>query len=285
MKLTRKYKILIITGLSGAGRSTALKIFEDMGYEAIDNLPTALISNILDTNIKKKIAVGIDIRSRGFNAKKLSNLISKKRKKIDISVIFFDCDNINLINRFKENRRTHPLKLDLPMEDMIDRERTWLEPLKKMNDVYIDTSGFSVNILRKQLEGIFNVEFRNKIHVRVISFGYKYGLPREADLVFDMRFIRNPFYIKKLSKLTGEDDEVKSFIKKQTNFNFFFETISPFFDKIISGYKEEGKNYITIAFGCTGGVHRSVVSAINFYATLKENNKLEVHLDHRDLNK
>ena len=285
MKLTRKYKILIITGLSGAGRSTALKIFEDMGYEAIDNLPTALISNILDTNIKKKIAVGIDIRSRGFNAKKLSNLILQKRKKIDISVIFFDCDSVNLINRFKENRRAHPLKLDLPIEDMIDRERTWLEPLKKINDVYMDTSGFTVNILRKHLEGIFNIDLRNKIHVRIISFGYKYGLPREADLVFDMRFIRNPFYIKKLSKLTGEDDEVKSFIKKQTNFNFFFETISPFFDKIISGYKDEGKNYLTIAFGCTGGVHRSVVSAINFYAILKENNKLEVHLDHRDLNK
>ena len=285
MKLTRKYKILIVTGLSGAGRSTALKIFEDMGYEAIDNLPTALIANILDTNISKKIAVGIDIRSRGFNAKKLSNLISKKKKKINISIIFFDYDKINLIKRFKENRRAHPLKLDLPIEDMIDRERIWLEPIKKINDVYVDTSGFTVNILRKQLEGIFNIDFRNKIHVRIISFGYKYGLPREADLVFDMRFIRNPFYIKKLSKLTGEDTEVKNFIKKQTNFNFFFETISPFFDKIITGYKEEGKNYLTVAFGCTGGVHRSVVSAMNFYAILKENNKLEVHLDHRDLNK
>ena len=285
MKLTKKYKILIITGLSGAGRTTALKILEDIGYEAIDNLPTALISNILDTNIKKRIAVGIDVRSRGFNAKKLASLIFTKKKKIDISVIFFDCDNVNLINRFKENRRAHPLKLDLPMEDMIDRERSWLEPLKKINDVYIDTSGFSVNVLRKQLEGIFNIESSLKINIRVISFGYKYGLPREADLVFDMRFIKNPFYNKKLSNLTGEDVEVENFVKKQLNFNFFFETIIPFFGRIINGYKEEGKNYLTVAFGCTGGVHRSVVSAINFYSILRKNDNLEVYLDHRDLNK
>jgi len=280
-----KKKIILITGLSGAGRSTALKILEDIGYEAIDNLPTSLIINILESNIKKNIAVGIDIRSRGFNAKKIADLITKKKKELDVSIIFFDCDNLNLINRFKENRRSHPLKLDLPMDDIIDRERLWLEPLKKVNDVYIDTSGFSVNLLKKQLSRFFNKDSKTKLSIRIISFGYKYGLPREADIVFDMRFIKNPFYIKELSKLNGENKKVIDFINKQKNFNFFFETIEKFFDKILKGFKEEGKNFITIAFGCTGGVHRSVVSAIYFYSTLKKDNKFEMYLDHRDIKK
>ena len=280
-----KNKVIIITGLSGAGRSTALKILEDIGYEAIDNLPTSLIVNILDSNIKKNIAVGIDIRSRGFNAKKIADLITLKKKELDVSIVFFDCDNLNLINRFKENRRSHPLKLDLPMDDIIDRERSWLEPLKKVNDIHIDTSGFSVNQLKKQLDGLFSKDSKTKLSIRIISFGYKYGLPREADIVFDMRFIKNPFYIKELSKLNGENKKVIDFINKQKNFNFFFETIEKFFDKILIGFEEEGKKYITVAFGCTGGVHRSVVSATHLYSILKKNNKLEMYLDHRDIKK
>ena len=278
-----KNKVIIITGLSGAGRSTALKILEDIGYEAIDNLPTSLILNILDSDIKKNIAVGIDIRSRGFNAKKIADLITLKKKELDVSIVFFECDNLNLINRFKENRRSHPLKLDLPMDDIIDRERLWLEPLKKVNDIYIDTSGFSVNQLKKQLDGLFSKDSKIKLNIRIISFGYKYGLPREADIVFDMRFIKNPFYIKELSKLNGENKRVVDFINKQKNFNFFFETIEKFFDKILKGFEEEGKNYITVAFGCTGGVHRSVVSAIHLYSLLKKYNKFEMYLDHRDI--
>ena len=278
-----KNKVIIITGLSGAGRSTALKILEDIGYEAIDNLPTSLILNILDSDIKKNIAVGIDIRSRGFNAKKIADLITLKKKELDVSIVFFECDNLNLINRFKENRRSHPLKLDLPMDDIIDRERLWLEPLKKVNDIHIDTSGFSVNQLKKQLDGLFSKDSKIKLNIRIISFGYKYGLPREADIVFDMRFIKNPFYIKELSKLNGENKRVVDFINKQKNFNFFFETIEKFFDKILKGFEEEGKNYITVAFGCTGGVHRSVVSAIHLYSLLKKYNKFEMYLDHRDI--
>ena len=208
-----------------------------------------------------------------------------KKKELDVSIVFFDCDNLNLINRFKENRRSHPLKLDLPMDDIIDRERLWLEPLKKVNDIYIDTSGFSVNLLKKQLSGFFNKDSKTKQSIRIISFGYKYGLPREADIVFDMRFIKNPFYIKELSKLNGENKKVIDFINKQKNFNFFFGTIQKFFDKILIGFKEEGKNYITIAFGCTGGVHRSVVSALQLYSILKKNNKFEMYLDHRDIKK
>jgi UPF0042 nucleotide-binding protein len=171
------------------------------------------------------------------------------------------------------------------MDDIIDRERLWLEPLKKINDIYIDTSGFSVNLLKKQLNGFFNKDSKTRLSIRIISFGYKYGLPREADIVFDMRFIKNPFYIKELSKLNGENKKVIDFINKQKKFNFFFETIQKFFDKILIGFKEEGKNYITIAFGCTGGVHRSVVSALQLYSILKKNKKFEMYLDHRDIKK
>ena len=222
MKSMKQNKVILITGLSGAGRTSALKILEDIGYEAIDNLPTSLIVNILDLNIKKKIAVGIDVSSRGFNAKKIAELVLERKKTNDISIVFFDCDNLNLINRFKENRRTHPLKLDLPMDDIIDRERLWLEPLKKVNDIFIDTSNFSINLLKKQLESYFNNNCELKSIVRIISFGYKYGLPREADMVFDMRFIKNPFYQKNLSQLTGEDDKVKKFVIDQKSFQFFF---------------------------------------------------------------
>ncbi len=281
----KQNKVILITGLSGAGRTSALKILEDIGYEAIDNLPTSLIVNILDLNIKKKIAVGIDVRSRGFNAKKIAELVLERKKTNDISIVFFDCDNLNLINRFKENRRTHPLKLDLPMDDIIDRERLWLEPLKKVNDIFIDTSNFSINLLKKQLESYFNNNCELKSIVRIISFGYKYGLPREADMVFDMRFIKNPFYQKNLSQLTGEDDKVKKFVIDQKSFQFFFKNFEKTLIEIFLGFKEEGKNFITIAFGCTGGVHRSVVSAIHLYSVLQKNKKFEINLDHRDLNK
>ena len=145
MKLEKQYKVFIVTGLSGAGRSSALKIFEDMGFEAIDNLPTYLLSNIINTKIKRNLAVGIDVRTRDFDPKKVAKDISKKKKKLTLSVIFFDCDNTTLLNRFKESRRVHPLKLDLPIVEKIEAERNWLKPLLKINDYYIDTSRFTLN--------------------------------------------------------------------------------------------------------------------------------------------
>ncbi|MEE2694818.1 MAG: RNase adapter RapZ [Pseudomonadota bacterium] len=281
----RKNKILIVTGLSGAGRSTALKILEDMGFEAIDNLPTYLLEEVINSKIKKNLAVGVDIRTRDFDAKKIAKQILEKKKKKDISLLFFDCDNTNLLNRFKENRRVHPLKLDLPMTDIIDKERIWLKPLINITDFYIDTSGLNVNILKNQMHALFNRISNLKTSVRIISFGYKYGLPREADLVFDMRFLKNPFYEKRLANLNGKNPKVIDFVKKQEYFNFFFDKITVFFNRILGGYKEEGKDYITVAFGCTGGVHRSVVSSECFYSFLKKNKELKVYVDHRDLKK
>ena len=286
MKLQNlKNKILIVTGLSGAGRTTALKIFEDIGFEAVDNLPFFLLNSIVESKVKKNLAIGVDIRSREFNAKKLSNLIIEKKKKLEISIIFFDCETNILINRFKETRREHPLKLDLPISDTINRERVWLEPLKKISDFHIDTTGLTPLLLRKQISGYFNIDSKTKINVRILSFGFKYGIPREADFVFDMRFIENPFYVRSLKKLSGKDVKVKNFVENQKVFIDFFKTIDNLFDKIISGFKSEGKEYINITFGCTGGIHRSVVASEHFFNILKKKKTMNVLIDHRDLNK
>jgi len=275
-------RILIVTGLSGAGRTSALKILEDFGFEAIDNIPFFFLQNIIELKIKKNLAVGIDIRSRDFDAKKIISFINKK-KDIDISVVFFDCDNQKLINRYDESRRLHPLKLDLPMEDIIDRERHWLEPLKKISEYYIDTTDLTFNLLRKKIRALFQKNIKIKPTVRIISFGYKNGLPREADFVFDMRFLKNPFYVRKLKKLDGRNPEIIKFVKNQALFIFFFDNIKLLVEKILDGFNEEAKDYITIAFGCTGGVHRSVVSSECFYSFLKKNKEIEVFIDHRDL--
>ena len=207
-------KIYIITGLSGAGRSSALKILEDLGFEAIDNLPVLFLSNVLDTKIKNNLAVGIDIRSRDFNAKKIAKLINYKKNEINVSLIFFDCETSNLINRYKESRRIHPLKLDLPMNDIIDRERSWLEPLKNASDFYINTTDLPINLLRKKIRILFGGEKNFITTVRIITFGYKNGLPRESDLVFDMRFLKNPFYVKSLKKLNGKNKDIIKNTKK-----------------------------------------------------------------------
>ena len=267
-------RILIVTGLSGAGRTSALKILEDFGFEAIDNIPFFLLKNIIEAKIKRNLAVGIDIRSRDFDAKKIISLINKKKKDVDISVVFFDCDNQKLINRYDESRRLHPLKLDLPMNDVIERERNWLEPLKRISQYYLDTTDLTINLLRKKIKALFHKNIKIKPTVRIISFGYKNGLPREADFVFDMRFLKNPFYVKRLKKLNGKNLKIITFVKNQALFMIFFDSIQIIVDKILNGFHEEGKDYITIAFGCTGGVHRSVVSAEYFHSFLQKKKRL-----------
>ncbi len=276
-------RILIVTGLSGAGRTSALKILEDFGFEAIDNIPFFLLKNIIEAKVKRNLAVGIDIRSRDFDAKKITSLINKKKKNIDISVVFFDCDNQKLINRYDESRRLHPLKLDLPMNDIIERERNWLEPLKRISQYYLDTTDLTLNLLRKKIKALFHKNIKIKPTVRIISFGYKNGLPREADFVFDMRFLKNPFYVKRLKKLDGKNLKIITFVKNQGLFMIFFDNIQIIVDKILNGFHEEGKDYITIAFGCTGGVHRSVVSAEYFHSFLQKKKEIDAFIDHRDL--
>ena len=285
MKLMTKYKIIIVTGLSGAGRTSALKIFEDLGFEVIDNLPIFLIEKVIQSKTERNLAVGVDARTRDFDPKEFARLIEKNKKILNLSVLFFDCNNQSLLNRFKESRRLHPMKLDLPITEIIDREREWLKPLLYINDHYLDTSYLTISSLKNQIALLFDNPKNFKMHLRIITFGFKHGLPKEADFVFDMRFLKNPFYEKSLRDLNGKNKRVVSFIKKQKHFILFFDNIFSVLDNIIEGFKNEGKNNITIAFGCTGGVHRSVVSGESFLSKIKKNKKLKINIEHRDMKK
>ena len=176
------------------------------------------------------------------------------------------------------------MKLDLPITEIIQKERNWIRPLLDINDYYIDTSRLTINLLKSQLQLFFKNLSNMKTLIRIMSFGYKYGLPQEADIVFDMRFIKNPYYEKDLRELDGKNEKVINFVKKQKYFDFFFDNLFVLFKKTLEGFKKEGKDYITIAFGCTGGVHRSVVSSEYFYSEVNEKN-MKVFIEHRDLKK
>jgi len=280
--LKSKNKVIIVTGLSGAGMTSALKIFEDLGYEAVDNLPYSLLHNIINQKFDGSFAIGIDVRSRDFDGKKLAEFIKKYKKSLRINLIYFDCDTDIIINRYKETRRPHPLKLDLPIKDIIKQERIWLEPLSKTCDHLIDTTHLNVINLKQILSGNFLIDKNLRLNIRILSFGYKYGIPREADMILDMRFLKNPFYLSSLKKLTGKDEKIIKFIENQDAYNFFFKTFIKLFKKIIPLFLNEGKNYVTIAFGCTGGIHRSVMIADRFSKAMK-NKLVHIHVAHRDL--
>ncbi|MBC33985.1 MAG: RNase adapter RapZ [Rickettsiales bacterium] len=286
MNLKKSYnKIIIITGLSGAGRSSALKNLEDLGFEAVDNLPFFLLSKILETKINKNLALGVDVRSRDFDSKKICSLIKSRKDKLELNTLFLDCEDDIILNRFKESRRPHPLKLDLPMQHIIQEERTRLEPLKKISDYYINTSSLSLALLKQKIERYFNINTKLNVRIRIISFGFKYGLPREADFVFDMRFIKNPFYDKNLKYLNGKNKKVINFVKKQKLFKLFSKNLEISILKLLLGFSNEGKAFVTIAFGCTGGIHRSVVSSEYFYKFLNTQKQFDVSIEHRDLKK
>ncbi|MBH43684.1 MAG: RNase adapter RapZ [Rickettsiales bacterium] len=279
-----KNKLIIVTGLSGAGRSTALKILEDIGYEAVDNLPFSLLPIITEKKLEGFFSFGIDVRSRDFDSKKISTFIQNNKKSFNIHLVYFDCESSLLIDRFKESRRPHPLKLDLPINDVIEQEKFWLQPLKEIADNIIDTTNLNLPNLRRILETNYSTNQNVKLNLRILSFGYKYGIPREADIVVDMRFIKNPFYIDELKKLTGKDQKVINYISRQNNFKNFYKLFLQTNKITLSAFLTEGKKFLTIAFGCTGGIHRSVMIAETFSKDIFSK-KIEVSLEHRDLKK
>lgn len=277
-------KIVIITGLSGAGRTTALKIFEDIGYEAVDNLPFSLIPSILNEKIKSDFAMGIDIRSRGFDGKKIKTYIEEEKKIRPISLIFFDCENSTLIERFSVSRRRHPMSLNIPINDIIEQERLWLGPLRDIADFHIDTTNLEVPKLQKSLSSLFSKDQNRKMNIRIMSFGYKHGIPREADLVIDARFLENPYYVKELKLKNGQDLDVINFVKNQRSFKKFKNNFITMINHLIKYYEIEGKKYLTIAFGCTGGIHRSVVISETIFNDL-QSKRIGLYIDHRDIEK
>jgi UPF0042 nucleotide-binding protein len=259
-------RILLVTGMSGAGRTTALKTFEDLGWEVVDNLPLPLLDRLLSsplpegaTDIDRPLALGIDSRTRDFDAQRIVRRIQRLRDgKQDAEILFLDCSGAELARRYSETRRRHPLALDRPMADGIARERGLLGALRQAADHLIDTTDTSTNGLQAELRARFGDAISGASTLAVMSFGYARGVPRNADLVFDMRFLRNPHWDPGLKPLTGLDPGVGDYIAADPAYEESLRRIEELLLLLLPRYASEGKAYVTVAFGCTGGRHRSV---------------------------
>ena len=283
--------VLLITGLSGAGKSTALSVFEDLDYESIDNLPINLLPSLIDLALKNDpdhqnpaLAIGVDARTRNFQPENIVEVLSKLREQsnIDIKILYFDCNDEILASRYSETRRRHPLAKNSPVSEGISKERSMMEVIKSESDYIFDTSELSIHDLRRILSQHFERTEEPGMHITVSSFAYPKGLPREADLVFDVRYLRNPHYDEDLRPLTGKDEKVADYIMKDPVFNSSWEKMHSLITTLIPEYKKEGKAYLTIAFGCTGGHHRSVFLAEKLAKSLS-GKKYKVNLHHREL--
>jgi RNase adapter protein RapZ len=273
---------LFITGLSGAGMSSALKVLEDLGYEVFDNFPLALIDSLLNETARdgKPIAIGIDTRTRGFNPQ----AIIAKVRALRARLIFLTCDEAVLQKRFSETRRTHPLAGDRPVSAGIKKELGLLYDFREIAETVIDTTELTIHDLRRVLAGLFGEDRSNRLSVTLLSFGFKNGLPREADIVMDVRFLKNPHWDEKLKPLTGKDAAVQAHIEKDVSLAGFLENFKTLLDGLFDRYAAEGKSYLTIALGCTGGKHRSVYVAETLGAWVQQKN-IPVTIEHRDINR
>ena len=281
-------RIVIVSGLSGAGKSSVLKILEDSGFEVIDNLPLPLLSQVIaDTKDDSRVAVGIDARTRDFDCDKLCRLCAGIKTDADIAekIVFMECDDDRLLRRFTETRRSHPLAKNKKLSDGIALERSLLAPLREKADLIIDTTELKISQLRAMIESEINAAAAKELVVSVMSFSYREGLPREADLVFDVRFLRNPYYDVNLRPLTGKDALIGAYIEKDPDFSSFFNRLTGFIRPLLPRFLQEGKSRLTIAVGCTGGKHRSVYIAEQLYKWLLSQKTCIVTLTHRELDK
>ncbi len=278
-------KVVLITGLSGAGQSTCLKILEDFGYEALDNLPLFLLSAVLNQGelMESPLAVRIDTRTRDFTADRLSVEMQqlKSNPALDARLLFLQSDDDVLMRRFTETRRRHPLAVDRPVSDGIARERQILGPVVDAADMLLDTSDLTIHDLKRRLAGEFALESTPGLQVSVVSFSYRLGLPRSADLVFDVRFLRNPHYEPELRMKTGLDAGVAAYVAEDPEFDGFLQRLTGFILPLLPRFRSEGKSYLTIAIGCTGGQHRSVFVAEQLAKVLATQGS-RVMIDHRD---
>jgi RNase adapter protein RapZ len=280
-------RLLVVTGMSGAGRSTALKTLEDMGYEAVDNLPLSLLPNVVGPQATRMpLAVGLDVRTRDFAVPALVEALERlvAEHNLDLEVVFLDCDDELLERRYTETRRRHPLALERPVADGIRLERQRLWPLRGRADLVIDSSALTPADLKRILHGNFALDAEPGIAVFVTSFAYRHGLPRDADLVFDVRFLRNPHYIDALRPKTGRDQDVGAYIEADPDFARLFEALCRWVEEAMPRYEREGKTYLTVAIGCTGGRHRSVFCAECLAAWLGGKGR-RVDLAHRDIDR
>ncbi|MEO0412151.1 MAG: RNase adapter RapZ [Pseudomonadota bacterium] len=287
----KKTRLILVTGMSGAGKSTALNVFEDLGYEAIDNLPIQLIHRLLrtpDVNPEhaegRPLAIGVDSRTRSFTERQAHADIERLREieHVDLQLLYFDCSDAELTKRYSKTRRRHPLALDRPIADGIARERRHMEALREISDVYFDTTTLNIHDLKRRLIDLFEPKQSQALTLTVMSFGFARGVPRDADLMFDMRFLRNPHYERDLRDKTGMDEAVAAYVAADKDFDAIFTNIADLLRQLLPRYQQEGKAYLTVAIGCTGGRHRSVFTAELLSKTL-EKDGYKVHISHRDV--
>lgn len=283
-----KRPVLLITGMSGSGRSVALKTLEDMGYETIDNLPLAFLEAVSHAHhrVSHPLAVAVDVRTRDFSSDHFLQEFEKLAKdlRLNTQLIFFDCDDDVLARRYNESRRLHPLAHERPVIDGIRLERHLMTPLRGKADLVIDTSHLTTVDLKGQLRRYFLPKRAPSLSIFVTSFSFRHGLPREADMVFDARLLKNPYYIEELNPLSGEDAEIAEYIQKDKLFSPFIKSLKSLVSTSLPRFEEEGRGYLTIAVGCTGGQHRSVFIAKTLAEWLQMTKK-HVKLRHRDLKK
>ena len=287
MPLTKR-RVVLLSGMSGAGLSTALKVFEDLGYESVDNLRLSLVPSLVaDSEVSgRHLAVAIDTRNANFTVSDLlrvDRLLSEKPD-LQVSLLFLDCSDETLQQRFTETRRRHPLAVDRPVTDGIRCEREMLWGLKNEADQVIDTSKISIHDLRRLIAGYYRFDHALGLTLFVTSFSYRHGVPREADLVFDARFLANPHWEASLRSLTGRDPEVASYIRRDPDYAGFIDHVTQLILPLLPRYQQEGKSYLTIAIGCTGGSHRSVMVAEEM-ANIFAINGYVVGIGHRDLDR
>ncbi|WP_125713806.1 RNase adapter RapZ [Companilactobacillus kedongensis] len=286
--------LVIVTGMSGAGKTVAMQSFEDLGYFCIDNMPPNLLPKfwelVHESGTINKVALVVDIRSRAFYDE-IFSMVSQmdedeqeKQQKVNMNILFLNASDEELVSRYKETRRSHPLAMEGRLLDGIQKERELLAEIKSRAQVEIDTSDLTPRQLREEIFDNFQESSAvPTFHIEVMSFGFKYGLPIDADIVMDVRFLKNPYYVDELKTKTGMDKPVYDYVMNDEQTETFYKKLYDLFKYIVPGYEKEGKTSLTIAIGCTGGQHRSVAIAQRLGTDLKEN--YYVDITHRDMDK
>lgn len=281
-----RQRLVIVTGMSGAGKSSALTAFEDIGFQTVDNLPLTMVEDLLETVAGEgsALAVGVDSRTLHFSPDRFGEVITslKKRPQISLQVLMMDAVDTVLVQRYSETRRKHPLLEGQPLRNAIRQERDLMSAIRPYVDALVDTSDRTSAETRRVINARYGMDAGSGLVVSVMSFGFAHGVPRDADLVFDVRFLRNPHYDPTLKPKTGQDEAVANFVRADEGYHPFVEKLQSLLAHILPRYVSEGKSYLTLAFGCTGGKHRSVMMAEGFKEILQTAG-LKVNLYHRDM--
>jgi UPF0042 nucleotide-binding protein len=290
LSIEKKHELLIVTGMSGAGRSTVGNALEDLGWYVVDNLPPQMLGPVADLFTQAKtplprLAVVIDVRGGEFFAELSQNLATIRDRDLNIRVLFLEATDAALVKRFESVRRPHPLQGNGTILDGIGAERRQLLSLRESADVIVDTSDLNIHQLSNKISDGFSIESAQRLQLTVMSFGFKYGLPSDADLVADARFLPNPFWQENLRPFTGEDASVSEYVLEQEGAEEFIRSYVAALKPVLAGYLRENKRYATIAVGCTGGKHRSVAVSRRIAAELEKLPDVAVSIKHRDLGK